>query len=233
MSKAIKNLGAGITRQLTKQVKHKYDQTSDNYWLRGAIQIIPAIGGTLDTWFFQFAEKEKQRRVDQSLSKLSRRINQLEEYIDVKHIEANIEEYAYLFEKFLRYVSQEYREELRTKFANVMSNLTTRTYSQQKNKDVYLSKLSEITPDHLVTLQLAYDYSFVDGKQDHEKTKDVKRHIVSKLKENGLDEALIFALLNDLQSKGLMNEVYHPTFGGGLYTNHVTALGVRMLDLVK
>lgn len=73
----------------------------------------------------------------------------------------------------------------------------------------------------------------MDGKQDHEKTKDVKRHIVSKLKEYGLDEALIFALLNDLQSKGLMNEVYHATFGGGLYTNHVTALGVRMLDLVK
>src|SRR5690606_23766526 len=138
-----------------------------------------------------------------------------------------------LFEKFVSYVAQEYREDLRVKFANLMSNLTTKAYTNQQNKEVYLSKLSEISPNHLLMLQLAYDYSFIDGKQDHEKTKSVRDHIIKEMKEKQLDEALIFAILTDLQSKGLMNEVYHATFGGGLYTYHVTALGRKLLELVK
>lgn len=227
------NVGKKVTNKLTKAVQDRYTENSDNYWLRGLIQAIPAVGGTLDTWFFQFAEKEKQKRIEHSVSVLSQKLTQLEKHVDVEYIEQHIEEYAYLFEKFLRYVSQEYRQELRVKFATLMSNLATKSYSHQQNKDVYLSKLSEITLDHLVMLQLAHDYSFVNGKQDHEKTKTVKEHVVQELKKKGLDEALTFAILTDLQTKGLLNEVYHPTFGGGLYTYHVTALGSTILDLVK
>lgn len=121
-------------KKVVDKLSKTYSQSSDNYWLRGLIEMVPYVGGTLDTWFFQFAEKEKQKRVEQSLDKLTNRLNTLEDQIDVKYIEENVEEYAFLFEKFLRYVSQEYRKELRDKFSILMSNLTTRTYSQQKKQ---------------------------------------------------------------------------------------------------
>ncbi|NMB83389.1 MAG: hypothetical protein GYA14_16385 [Ignavibacteria bacterium] len=221
-----------IVKKLSVTIQDKYNQSSENYWLRGLIQGVPAVGGTLDTWFFQFAEKEKQKRVESALKAFTKRISNIEDQIDVEYIEQHIEEYAFLFEKFLKYVSQEYRVNLRRKFVNLMSNLSTKEYSKQQNKDVFLSKLSELTPEHLVVLQLAYNYTFTDGKQDYEKTKTVKEYIVKELREKGLEEAIIYAILTDLQSKGLINETYHPTFGGGLYTYHVTALAVAILKLV-
>lgn len=226
-------IGQKITQRLGISVKNRYSSTSDNYWLRGLIQIIPTIGGTLDTWFFQFAEKEKQKRVETSLEEYSRRLNELEGKIDLSYIEKNIEEYSFLFEKFLRYVSLEYRERMRKAFAILMANFSTVTYSQQQNKDVYLSKLSELSPDHLVMLKLAYEYTHIQTKPDFEKAKKVGEYIILEFKKKELDEAIIRGLFTDLQSKGLINEIYHPTFGGGMYSHHVTALGETILNLIK
>jgi hypothetical protein len=226
-------IGQKITQKLTTSLKNKYSSTSDNFWIRGIIQGIPAIGSTLDTWFFQFAEKEKQKRIEMSLEEYSRRLNELEGKIDLSYIEKNIEEYAFLFEKFLRYVSLEYRERMRKAFAILMANFSTVTYSKQQNKDVYLSKLSELSPDHLAMLKLAYEYTHIQTKPDFEKAKTVGEYIILEFKKKGLDEAIIRGLFTDLQSKGLINEVFHNTFGGGMYSYHVTALGETVLNLIK
>ena len=226
-------IGQKITKKLSSVVQKKYSQSSDNYWLRGSIELIPGIGGTLDTWFFQFADKEKQRRIESAINDLSSKLDLVVEKVDVKYIEKNIEEYAYLFEKFLRYVSMEYQEKMRKAFVNLMGNFSTVTYSKKQNKDVYFSKLSEISPDHLVMLKTAYDYSHIKTKPDFEKTKTVKEYLTLEFKKRGLDEAIILGLFIDLQSKGLMNEVFHNTFGGGSYSYHVTALGETILNLIK
>ena len=222
-----------ITKKLTKQVEERYTQVSDNYWLRGLIQGIPVVGGTFDTWFFQFAEKEKQKRVELAISKFTDRLSKIEDKIDVEYIEQHIEEYAYLFEMFLRHVSLEYRKGMRNAFVSLMSNLSTKKYSNEQNKDVYLSKLSELTPDHLAMLKLAYDFTHIKTKPDFEKAKEVKEYVMQEFKKKNLDEALIHAIFIDLQSKGLVNRGFHNTFGGGLYSHHVTAHGKVILDLVS
>lgn len=226
-------IGQKITKKLSSVVQNKYSQSADNYWIRGLIQLIPEIGGTLNTWFFQFAEKEKQKRIELAIKDLSTKLNHLKGKIDVQCIEKNIEEYAYLFEKFLRYVSLEYRERMRNAFTNLMANFSTATYSKQQNKDVYLSKISELSPDHLAMLKLAYDYTHIQNKPDFEKAKTVREYIILEFKKKELDEAIIRGLFTDLQSKGLINEVFHNTFGGGLYSHHVTALGETILDLIQ
>lgn len=225
-------IGKKITKRLSSVLQNKYSQSADNYWLRGLIQIT-SIGGALNTWFFQFAEKEKQKRIELAMNDLSTRLGRLEGKINVKYIEENIEEYAYLFEKFLRYVSLEYREKMKKAFVNLMANLFTVTYSKQQNKDMYLSKLSELSPDHLTMLKLTYDYIHIQTKPDFEKAKTVKEYIILEFKKKGLDEAIIHGLFTDLQSKGLINEVFHPTYGGGNYSCHTTALAKAMLDLIK
>lgn len=222
-----------LINKLTKMTQDKYLQESDNYWLRGFIQGIPVLGGTLDTWFFQFAEKEKQKRIESSLKKFTEKLKILEKKIDFNYIEENIEEYAFLFEKFMRYVSLEYRKKMRKAFVNLMSNLSIKTYSDRQNKDVYLSKLSELTPEHLAMLQMVYDFTNIKTKPDFEKAKKVKGYIVQEFIKKNLEEALIHAIFTDLQSKGLINRVFHNTFGGGLYSYHVTKLGETMLKLVN
>lgn len=227
------NKGKKTVNRLSKAVQKKYSQSVDNYWLRGLIQAIPAVGGTLDTWFFQFAEKEKQKRVEQSLNEYANRLDKLENQIDVKYIEEHIEEYAFLFEKFIKYISQEYRKELRKHFISLMVNFSSKTYSSEQAKDVYFSKLSELTPEHIVMLRLAYEYSFPEDKQDFEKTKMLRGYLIGVMKKRGFDQAMITAILTDLQSKGLLREEYHATYGGGLYTHHVTQLGIKILKLLN
>lgn len=47
------------------------------------------------------------------------------------------------------------------------------------------------------------------------------------------EKSTIHGLFTDLQSKGLINEVFHPTYGRGNYSYHITALAKAILDLTK
>jgi hypothetical protein len=85
--------------QAEKLIARAYEKVADNGWLRGLIQAIPAVGGTLDTWLFQVAEKAKAERVETALNELKERVARLE--ADDAFIKENIEEFGYLTERAL------------------------------------------------------------------------------------------------------------------------------------
>ena len=223
-----------VLKMGNKLKKYKqYQKTSDNYWLRGLIQAIPSIGSTLDMWFFQFAEKEKQKRINRAITTLNKKLNELNKKLDVKYIEENIEEYAFLFEKFLRYVANDHRQRMREVFAKMMASFVLVKYSSKQNKDIYLTKLSELTPDHLIILNKGIWFMKQKSMPDVEKTKKIREFLKNEFEEKGMDQALFQGIFTDLISKGLVKESYHSTYGGGFYSYHITDLARILIELIE
>lgn len=204
------------------------DKHVDNAWLRGLIQGIPNVGSTLDTWAFQFSEEKKRERIEQLLTELAKAVDTLE--IDVKHIQNNIEEYGYLFEKVASLVSQDYREDMRTAYRILFAKFMSKEFSAEDNKDLYVQTLSTMTPMHIVALRV-----FSESVNDNGKLKvqpEEKKTFITKLIESGIEEAVADTLINDLVTRGLVLHSQSSVIGGDVHNYAITEMGKRILKLI-
>lgn len=204
------------------------DKHVDNAWLRGAIQAIPQIGSTLDTWAFQFSEKKKRERLEELLAELAKTVDKLE--IDVKHVEANVEEYGYLFERVAALSTQDYREEMRTAYRILFAKFMSKQFSGEDNKEIYLQTLSSMTPMHIAALRV-----FSESVNDNGKLKvqpEEKKIFITKLVESGVDQIIADTLINDLVTRGLILHSQSSVIGGDVHDYAIAEMGRKMLQLI-
>ena len=204
------------------------DRHVDNAWLRGLIQGVPSVGSTLDTWAFQFSEEKKRERIEELLTELAKAVSTLE--IDVRHVQNNIEEYGYLFERVASLVAQDYREEMRAAYRTLFAKFMSKEFSAEDNKEVYLQTLSTMTPMHIVALHV-----FSESINDSGKLKvqpEEKKVFITKLVEGGIEEALADTLINDLVTRGLILHSQSSVIGGDVHNYAITEMGRRMLKLI-
>lgn len=231
-----------IIDKLAKISVDQYLRVSDQRYLRAFIQSlnIPgfqfggvevSLGQLLDGFIFAQAEKIKRKRLEESLKKLKDKLKKLE--IDHRHIEQNIEQYSLMFLCCLLSSANEYRDRLREAYINMLANFFSTKYSKTQNKELYLNILFSLTPDHLLVLRVAFDYLGNTPQSIHKQAKTLKEHLKKTFTKKKLEEEIILALIKDLESKGLLNEAYSPTYGGGEYRLYLTGAGRKILELIE
>jgi hypothetical protein len=204
------------------------DKHIENAWLRGAIQVIPYIGSTLDTWTFQFSDKKKRERLEELLAKLAKAVDKSE--IDLKHIEDNIEEYGYLFERVAVLTSQDYRKDMRTAYRTLFMKFMSKRFSGEDNKEVYLQTLSSMTPMHIVALRVFLESVNKNGKLKIQP--EEKKAFITKLVESGVEEIIADTLINDLVTRGLVLHSQSSVIGGDVHDYAIAEMGRKMLLLI-
>jgi hypothetical protein len=201
----------------------------DNAWLRGGLQAVPYVGGTIDTWLFQFAEKAKQKRVQDALEELRQRVGALE--IDVSKVDGRIEEFGYIAERTIILIAQDYRSEMRSAYAKMLANFMSSGFSELDNKELYLQYLSGMSPAHLLALA---EFKRLLGDKGEVKVQPDQsvQQVISGLVSGGVEQVLAESLLNDLVTRGMVAHMQSSVIGGDTHRYTITDLGERMLELV-
>jgi hypothetical protein len=178
--------------------------------------------------------RKTEKRLEKSIEYLTKRIRKIEldNKLDKKYIKNNLEERNFLLTKVLYTCAYEYRKELRRAYLNMLSNFLSIKYSKTRNKEFYLNILTSLTPDHLLILKKAKEY-LESNTYIHEQAKTLEDYLLKTFSGMSLEKGLIHVLIKDLQSKGLLNEVYFPTWGGGSYSLYVSDAGKFLLELVE
>jgi len=242
MGKDDKHSGKKIISKLVKTSRDLYIKASNQDYLRAIIQslTIPgfqlggveaSLGQLLDGFIFAQAEKIKRKRLEESLKGLEEKLKKIE--IDYRYIEKNIEQYSLMFLRCLFFSMNEYRDRFRKVYINMLANFFSTKYSKTQNKEFYLNILFSLTPDHLLMLRVAFDYLGDTPQTIHKQAKTLKDYLTKTFTKKKLEEEIILALIKDLESKGLLNESYSPTYGGGEYRLYLTRTGWKILELIK
>lgn len=211
-----------------KAIAKAYEK-ANNAWFRGALQAVPMVGGTLDTWFFQLADATKEQRVTDALNDLRARIERLE--VDSQHIQDNVEEFAYITERGIFNIAQDYREAMRAAYVKMLAHFYSKEFSDLNNKELYLQYLDSLAPIHLVMLKHLHDNLGPGGilkSQPGEAPEDKIFELVGR----GIDRTLVLSLVNDLVTRGMLTHVQHTAVDGDVHTYSFTGLGETMLRLV-
>lgn len=213
-------------------IKKKYQEVSESDFIRGVIQGIPYVGGTLDTWFFSKARKVKEQRLTSFLKRLDSKYRELEEKkIDKRFIET--EEFLYLLEIVLEKILREHREEKRELLAQALVNSTKTVNSDYGNKELIFRLISDLDPLHIHVLRDAYSHQEWDtakiGNIDREKVEE-------RLIQRGFSKTLISLAFNSLVSSGLIYRIDLQPIGGPVTkykTNEIGEMVIKFLSDTK
>lgn len=162
-----------------------------------------SVGQLLERFIFTQADIIAQKRTQEAIKSLNQRLKKVN--LDDKHLSESVEEYGRLFLRFCGMTGTQAYEELRTAYVNQLSNFFDIKYSKEKNKLFYQQLLFRLTVDHLHVLFFAEQYLGDDPAQRYENSKMLREAIKNEFVKKGLDEALVYGLIKDLDSMGLMS----------------------------
>jgi hypothetical protein len=136
-----------ISKELIQRAAEKYSEATA---LRAAVQLIPYIGGPLDTLIGGEGQKIQQRRISHFIDELDRRLQNIE---TPKHALANEDLYDLMVSTFEQ-VARARSEEKRTRFAQVVANEIAHA---EKFEDVEtaLRLIGELDDLHIHILNIA------------------------------------------------------------------------------
>jgi hypothetical protein len=190
-----------------------------------------SVGQFLERFIFTQADVYAQKRTKQSIKLSNQRLKKV--ILDHKNLGKNVEEYARLFLRFYGVTGTQACKELRKVYVNQLSNFFDVKYSKEKNKLFYQQLLFRLTIDHLHVLSFAEQYLGDDTRQRHESSETLREAIKSAFIKKGLDEALVYGLVKDLNSIGLLNATQSSAAGGDIHRLYVTDLGRKLLRQIK
>lgn len=188
------------------------------------------LGKIIDSFIFYQAEEISEKRFKESINNFNKRLAKVE--LDVNYIKSNFEEWIFLLLKIFYLSIYEYRKKIREAYLNMLSNFLSIKYSKTRNKEFYLNILTSLTPDHLLILKKAKEY-LKNSTIIHEQAKTLEDYLSKTFSAMGLEKGLIHVLIKDLESKGLLNEIYSPTWGGGSYSLYFSDAVRFLLKLVE
>ncbi len=234
-----------VAAKSLKKVEDWYTNFSEQpgvLWFRGILQSLDvefnpsvgvklSVGQFLERFIFTQAEVIARKRTEKAIKLLNQKLKKVA--LDYKHLSENVEEYGRLLLRFCGMIGTQTYEELRMAYVNQLSNFFDVKYSKEKNKLFYQQLLFRLTVDHLHILVFAEQYLGSDAGQRHEKSKTLRDVIKNEFVKKGLDEALVYGLIRDLESMGLMNVTQAPLWGGDLDQLCVSDLGQKLLRQIR
>lgn len=190
-----------------------------------------SVGQFLERFIFTQADIIARKRTEEAIKSLKQKLKKIT--LDHKRLGKNVEEYGRLFLRFCGMTGTQTYEKLRTAYVNQLSNFFDVKYSKEKNKLFYQQLLFRLTIDHLHILAFAEQYLGNDAGQRHENSKTLREAIKNEFVKRGLDEALVYGLIKDLDSMGLMNATQSSLWGGDLHQLYVSDLGRKLLQQIR
>lgn len=128
--------------------KSLYLKAADDAIYRAIIQLIPTVGGAVDTLIFHKADQIKFERLQKFTDETRSDLTRLKErIIDKEFLQS--EEFLFIAEEVLKQILNEYNQEKIDLFKTYFVNSVTSKPHEYTHRD-YLSTLSSITPRQLM-----------------------------------------------------------------------------------
>lgn len=233
-----------IISDLIKTAEDKYvllAESNGGTWLRSVLvsldvslspegSLTVSTGQAIERFLFTQADLIAQKRLAESLTVLRSeltRVKQSQEYLD-----RDIEQLSKLVLRFISAVGYQEKEELRIAYARQLAHFFDVTYMTEDNKLFYQQLLMRLTIDHLYILRFAQEYLTDDKGKIHENSQTLRQAIKDKFIARGLDEAIVFGFIKDLDSMGLLNSTQVTLVGGDMHQLYLSDLGRKVLSQI-
>lgn len=132
--------------------------------MEALIACAPGVGGALSVLIEKYIPERKQQRLISFLSDLAAEIGKLNESkVDLAYLES--EEFGYLLEQTLDYVSKTYQREKIAAFKNILLHGMTDTETKQDVKEIYLHIADELTEYDIHVLKRMREGYIVGSQQ--------------------------------------------------------------------
>lgn len=233
-----------IISDLIKTAEDKYvslAESNGGTWLRSVLvsldvslspegSLTVSTGQAIERFLFTQADLISQKRLAESLTVLRSELTKVKQSQD--YLDRDIEQLSKLVLRFVSAVGYQEKEELRVAYARQLAHFFDVTYMTEHNKIFYQQLLMRLTIDHLYILQFSQEYLTDDKGKIHEKSLTLQKSIIDKFIARGLDEAIVFGFIKDLDSMGLMNETQMSVIGGDMHHLYITDLGRKILSQI-
>jgi len=188
-------------------------------WIVAVLNAIPGIGGPLASLADDYIPSKKQERLVAFVQELSGRIaaSQYELNTQVVHTE----EFAFIFERVLHGVADNYQQEKLKCYQNILLNSLADIEIPQEEKELFLLLLDGLTVRHLRIISILRA-----GK-----TGNIDQVIQQSYPS--YDDDSVEYVVDDLRSKGLVKAkgaVYDPEISSS--QNQLTPMGIRLVSFI-
>jgi hypothetical protein len=195
---------AAAVYELAKTQRKEHART----WLLAAIQLIPAVGGSLGTLLQEYLPNWKAERVKRFIEDLAQDFERVKEQVDAQA--AQTEEYGLLTENVLRKVAQlsnADKEKLRA-YRAILLNTVRPSAPEKMKHDHYLGLLDRLQEVHVFLLSLFYDptaFAKAHAVSPFENLPATYERILEEfVRPFGLDTEFVQTVIADLQNFGIV-----------------------------
>jgi hypothetical protein len=206
----------------------------DQFLLRAKIQLVPYVGGSLDTLMSGLGARYQYQRLENFISELNKRLQKLEGASELTSIEPNEELFDFTMQVFDQVIRTR-SEEKRKRFANLVANQTVKRCDWDE-AETACRLLADLTDIHIQVLDIALKVEPCDKVFKGERVLTLyDRKQLSQRKEKGkvptnlseylpsLTSAATEMICSELMSKGLLRDVGVGGFGGGTFMGYFSA----------
>ena len=177
--------------------------------MRAAVQLIPGVGGALDTLFSGLGAKYQQQRLMHFLEELSQRLSKVEDLADIQPSEAL---YDFIVNAMIQ-ASTTRSEEKRKRFASIVTKQISQKRQWDEAEDA-LRILGEMSDSHMEVLSVATSVPPCDGPFDGLRVVTlVKQPLGKGIRPTELQQALpespyltLRRICAELLSRGLLDD---------------------------
>ena len=192
---------------LTK-ASEKYIEWSN---IRAAVQLIPGVGGAIDTWFGGRGSKLQNERTVAGINELSRQLSIVENRIKTDLVET--EEFFDLFMTTFDGIIRSRSEDKRARFCSIITNKIT-SDKPWDEAELAIRILTSLDDNHVKIINLCYGYDLFETKAGgirYRSTDFSKLPIDDNYKNDVIDYKdqvgnNIALLLTELVSRGLLED---------------------------
>lgn len=178
---------------------------------------VPGIGGALSVLIDKYIPERRQQRLYHFLDDLFNALKSLnDEKVDKEYLES--EEFGYLLEQAIIYVSKSYQKEKIKAFRNILLNSLSDSETNQDVKEIYLHLVDELTDYDIIVLKkisgstkVGIVSGFNEARARHE-DKSEMRNAMFDLFEDAYKDAKtdwkldLYSVILHLVSKKLLSE---------------------------
>lgn len=207
----------------------------DQFFLRAQIQLIPGVGGTLDTLLSGLGAKYQYERIEGFISELQDKFKKLEQVKSISSMEPS-EELFDLIMQILDQIVKTRSEEKRKRFANLFVNQVGNQCDWDE-AETACHLLGDISDIQIQILEVCLNakpcnYPFAGERVltifDHHKffeRKDVALPVPTNITKYFplLSESTIELFCSNLMAKGLLQDQGVGGYGGGIFMGYFSA----------
>ena len=180
-----------LATKIGLEKNNKFDTTRS--FLVAGLAGVPLIGGSLTSLIDDFIPTQKSKRLDCVINKISIDIEKISDKIKTDVI--NTDNFAYIFEKTLKGVMDNYQQEKIDCYRAILLNsLTNDNNLSNEQQEIFLQLLDNLTVTHVIIIAILFNNNSGDLIEIIQKS------------YSSLDINNINYIMDDLRKKGLVHQ---------------------------